>query len=167
MQSCDILQTMHCPVARATSTKWAKLSIFCFFPSLCFLRNEKGFINFKWHYHHHGIKVPSNFSWYYSKAASTLCLSETSVSPYYGDCFYLGVLLFFFLLLKVCTPPSQPSLVFGRFFHGDDTGSLKSDVWNNMSVSNLAWQWEVAFLGAQILWLKFRARTFCWEWINI
>lgn len=61
------------------------------------------------------------------------------------------------------TPPSQPSLMFGRFCHGDDTSSLKPDVWNNMSVSNLAWQWEVAFLGAQILWLKFRARAFCWR----
>ena len=51
----------------------------------------------------------------------------------------------------MCTPPSQPSLVLGRFCHGDHTGSLKPDVCNNVSVSNLAWQWELTFLGAQIL----------------
>lgn len=95
--------------------------------------------------------MPSSFSWYYRKAASTLFLSKTSVSLYSGGRCSSGALLFFLPLLEICTETSPPSLVFSSFCHGDHTGSLKPDMWSNMSVSNLAWQWELAFLGAQIL----------------
>lgn len=121
------------------------------FHTLCFLQNEKGFVNFKRHYHYHVVKVPSSFSWYHSKAASSLSCQRHLSAYTLVNASVWGPYFFFLPLLKMCTPPSQPSLVFGRFCHGDHAGSLKPDVCSNVSVSHLAWQWELTFLGAQIL----------------
>lgn len=61
-----------------------------------------------------------------------------------------GGLIIFLTIMETVHPSSQPSLALGWFCRGDHTGSLMPGVWNNISVSSLAWQWELAFLGAQI-----------------
>lgn len=92
-----------------------------------------------------------SFSWNYSEGAVGPFTVKDNCQLLLCGCFHCWALLFFLPLLKTCTPLSQPSQVLSRFCHGDHSGSLMPGVWNNMSASNLAQQWELAFLGAQIL----------------
>lgn len=157
-QSYCILQPANYLVTKPLSIERAKLTmLFLWFflflsPSKQQQQQKKAwFLNCKWHCHYRGIEVPFSFSWYYTEPALTLSLSKTSASLHSLCCFCLGAVLFFLPLWSMSAPPSQPCPVFGGFSHGDHPGGLPPGTWNNTSVPSLAWQWEPAFLGAQIL----------------
>lgn len=105
-------------------------------------------MDLKWH-HGNGIKIPSTVPWYSNEAASTLFLSKTS-APTLVDASIRGPCYFSYLHRKRASFHCSLFRHLVDFATRTTTGSLMPGVGNNMSVPNLAWQWEPAFLGAQI-----------------